>query len=231
MEKLKVLIADDSEFMRIAYKRILEEDSNLEIVGMATNGMEASQKAAETRPDVVILDVRMPKVDGIQAAHAIRQNKPDTGIVVISGMDDLSFVADLMQNGVESKAYLLKSSLSNITGLIQTVESVHQGQTRLDSEIVQRMARLFCKHSDRLESNLSGPEQDLLGLMAEGHSDSEICNTLHLTRDEVEQQASSIYHKFGLMDGTTAEWRTMAIREFVGQIHKVPLTMAYDAVS
>jgi len=93
MEQLQVLIADDSEFMRVSYRRILESESNLQIVAIVTNGEEASKIAAQTRPDVAILDVRMPKVYGIQAAHEIRRNNPKTSIVVISSYDDLTFVA------------------------------------------------------------------------------------------------------------------------------------------
>ena len=230
MEQLQVLIADDSEFMRVAYRRILESESNLRIVAMAANGEEASKLAAETRPDVAILDVRMPKVDGIQAAHEIRRNNLKTSIVVISACDDLAFVADLMRYGVEKKAYLLKYSLSDITGLIHIVEAVHQGQTILDSGIVQRMARLFCKHSDLLDTDLCGEEQDLLGLMAEGYSDDRVCATLHLDRANVERPSESIYEKFGLLGGTTLDRRMTAIQVFVNQIHKVPLSMEYDAV-
>ena len=78
MEQLQILIADDSEFMRIAYKRILESQSNFRVVAMASNGEEAVQKAAETAPDVAILDIRMPKVDGIKVAH---QFSGDLGVV------------------------------------------------------------------------------------------------------------------------------------------------------
>ncbi|MBC8280700.1 MAG: response regulator transcription factor [Chloroflexi bacterium] len=231
MEQLQVLIADDSEFMRVAYRRILESESSLEIVGMATNGQEAAQKAAETCPDVAILDVRMPKLDGIQAAHEIRRRNPDTSIVVISAYDDLAFVADLMRNGVENKAYLLKHSLSEINGLVRVVEAVHNGQTVLDAGIVQRMARLFCKHSDLLDSSLCGEEQDILGLMAAGYSDDGICATLHLDQANAADHTHSIFEKLGLLGGTALDRRIMAIQEFVRQIHKVPLSLAYDAAA
>ncbi len=231
MEQLQVLIADDSEFMRVAYRRILESESDLPVVGMAVNGEEAVQKAAETCPDVAILDVRMPRVDGIQAAHEIRKQNPTTSIVVISAYDDLAFVADLMRNGVENKAYLLKHSLSEVTSLVRVVEAVHNGQTILDAGIVQRMARLFCKHSDRLESSLHDEEQEILGLMAEGYNDSGISATLHLDHTQVDELSHSIYAKLSLLGGTTLDRRIMAIQEFVRQIHKVPFSMAYDAVS
>jgi len=94
---------------------------------------------------VAILDVMMPKVDSIQVAHQIRQRHPETAIVVISAYEDLSFVADLMRNGVGRKAYLLKHSISDIAGLVRIVEAVYRGHTVLDSGIIQRMARLFYK--------------------------------------------------------------------------------------
>ena len=84
MGELRVLIADDSEFMRVAYKRIIEDQSSMQIVAMASNGAEAVWSAAETEPDVAMLDVMMPKVDGIQVAHQIRERRPGTAIVVIS---------------------------------------------------------------------------------------------------------------------------------------------------
>ena len=138
------MIADDSEFMRAANKRIIEDQSSMQIVAMASNGAEAVWSAAETEPDVAILDVMMPKVDGIQVAHQIRERRPGTAIVVISAYEDLSFVADLMRNGVGHKAYLLKQSISDIAGLVRVVEAVCRGHTMLDSGIIQRMARLIC---------------------------------------------------------------------------------------
>ncbi|PKB72028.1 MAG: hypothetical protein BZY87_02495 [SAR202 cluster bacterium Io17-Chloro-G6] len=230
MEQLQILIADDSEFMRIAYKRILESQSNFRVVAMASNGEEAVQKAAESAPDVAILDIRMPKVDGIKVAHEILKKRPGTGIVIISAYDDLLFVADLMLNGSGRKAYLLKNSLSDISELIRIVEAVNQGHTVLDSGIVHKMARLFCKHSDVLQTTLTDVEQDLLGLMAEGYDDAYICRALHMDQQQVEDNAESIYGKFGLDQGTAQERRLKAIQAFVEQIHTVPLSVAGDLV-
>ena len=231
MEQLTLIIADDSEFMRIAYKRILESQSNLRVVAMASNGEEAVLKAAETAPDVAILDIRMPKGDGIQVAHKILEQRPGTAIVIISAYDDLAYVADLMRNGAGRKAYLLKHSLSDISELIRTVEAVHEGMTVLDPGIVQRMARLYCKHSDALGTALNDIEQDLLGLMAEGYDDAHMCRTLHLDQEEVLSNSESIYQKFGLEEGTARQRRILAIQSFVEQIHLVPLSMACNALA
>ena len=88
MDKLRVIVADDSEFMRVAYKRILETQEHLEIVGMAADGEEAVRQAESTKPQVAILDVRMPKLNGIEAAGQILAKQPQTGIVIISAYDD-----------------------------------------------------------------------------------------------------------------------------------------------
>ena len=213
MDQLEILIADDSEFMRIAYKRILESQSNIRVVAMASNGEEAVQKAAESSPDVAILDIRMPKVDGIRVAHEILKIRPGTAIVIISAYDDLSFVADLMRDGAARKAYLLKNSLSDISELIRIVEAVDQGHTVLDSGIVHKMARLYCKHSDVLQTTLTDTEQDLLGLMAEGYDDAYICRSLHMDQEQVEDNAESIFSKFGLDQGTAQHRRVKAIQE------------------
>ena len=93
------------------------------------------------------------------------------------------------------------------------------------------MARLFCKHSAALSTDLSGGEQDLLSLMAEGHDDNRICGILHLDQNEVEGRSASLYRKLGIDDGTAPERRILAVKAFVDQIHKVPLSMAFDAVS
>ena len=151
--------------------------------------------------------------------------------MIISAYDDLAYVADLMRNGAARKAYLLKHSLSDVSELIRIVEAVHRGHTVLDSEIINKMARLFCKHSDNLDTALTAAEQDLLGLMVEGYDDDHICQTLHMDQEQVATGSESIYRKFGIGEGTAQEHRLRAIQSFVEQIHSVPLSMAYDAVS
>jgi DNA-binding NarL/FixJ family response regulator len=224
MDQLKILIADDSEFMRIAYKRILESQSGFRVVAMAANGEEAVERAAESIPDVAILDIRMPKLDGIKVAHRILEMRPETAIVIISAYDDLSYVAELMQNGSARKAYLLKNSLSDISELIRIVEAVHQGHTVLDSGIVHVMARLYCKHSGSLGTDLTNIEQDLLGFMAEGYDIGYICQVTYMGREEVQKYLDSIFDKLGIAEGTARERQFQAIQVFVDQIHQVPLT-------
>lgn len=182
MNRLRILVADDSQFIRIAYKRILETQDNFEVVGMAADGEEALRKAIELAPDVVILDTRMPKMDGIEAAHRIVDRHPGTAVVIISACDDLAFVTELMEDGPERKAYLLKSSLDDIGSLIQVVEAVARGQTFLDHGILQKLARLYVRQPRSRPARLEEMVQNILEIMAEGYDDWSIAPTLHLDK-------------------------------------------------
>ncbi len=124
MTELRILVADDNQFMRTAYKRILDTQEDFEVVGMASDGDEALDLAMELSPDVAVLDVRMPKKDGIAVAHYITARDAQTGIVLISAYDDLAFVSAIMKNGAARKAYILKNSLDDISELIRVVEAV-----------------------------------------------------------------------------------------------------------
>ena len=232
MDKLRILVADDSQFMRTAYKRILETQDNFEVVGMASDGEEAVQKAIELAPDVAILDVRMPKMDGIEAAHRITDHYPGTAIVVISAYDDLGFVTELFKEGPERKAYLLRNSLDDIGELIRIVEAVSNGQTVLDAGIVRKLARLYIRQSRSLLAQLDEIERNLLELMAEGYDDSSIARTLNIEEETVEDYTSSIYEKLGLSEQEGGrDRRTQAVEAFVNQITSVPYIVESEANS
>ena len=225
MNHLRILIGDDSESMRIIYKRILESRSNLRVVAMASNGEEAVARALESKPDVAVLDIGMPRLDGIKVAHRIRAEQPDTAVVVVSAFDDLSYVAELMQNGSARKGYLLKGSLLDFSELIRIVETVERGHTVLDQAIVHKMARLYCKHSGLLGPAFTEIEQDLLGFMAEGYDDAYIFRTAGLSQQQVQGYLSTIYEKLHIHESTGQDRRGQAVRAFVDQIHKVPLAV------
>jgi DNA-binding NarL/FixJ family response regulator len=141
MPKLRVIVADDSEFMRIAYRRIFDTQPQVEVVGMAENGAEAVKLAADLEPDVAVLDIRMPELNGIEAAKRIVSERPGTGIVIISAYDDEEYIRELVKDGAEGKAYLLKTSVDEIDELISTVQAVAAGKTVLDPHIVRRLMR------------------------------------------------------------------------------------------
>jgi len=215
--------------MRTAYKRILETQDNFEVVGMAADGQEALEKAIELAPDVAILDVRMPRMDGIEAAHRIIRRYPQTAIVIISAYDDLTFVTELLKNGPEGKAYLLKNSLDDIGELIRVVDAVTRGQTVLDSGIVQKLARLHIRQSRSLLSQLTQVERSVLELMAEGYDDLSIAQSLHIETERVKDYTSSIYTKLRLSEGDGRDRRPQAVLAFVNQSASVPYDLEIEA--
>jgi len=132
MDKIRVLVADDSLFMQATYRKILETDTGLTIVATASDGPEAVRMAQDTVPDVAVLDIKMPDINGIEAAGQILASCPDTGIVIVSSYEDTQYFVELLKYGSKGKAYILKASINDIDLLIRTVRGVARGETILD---------------------------------------------------------------------------------------------------
>ena len=213
--RLRILVGDENPFIRTAYRRILETQPGLEIVGEASDGEEALQKGMVLAPDVVVLDVRLPKLDGIEASHRLLTHHPGTGIVIVSAYDDLGFLKELIRYGPESKAYLLKDTLYDITELINVVEEVADGGTYIDNSIVQKIARMYVRQSRFLRAELTEGEEKVLELMAEGLNSTHISDTLHIDRSTAESHMTSINDKLGLPPGATLSQE--AVLAFVRQ--------------
>ena len=221
MKRIRILVADDSHFMRIAFKKILETQENFEVIALAADGEQALGQAIQLAPDVAILDIRMPKLDGIEAARRITGYHPRTGIVIVSAFDDLSFLAELVRDGPQGKAYLLKSSLDDIGQIIHTVEAVTKGHTVLDPNMVHKLARLYSRRSHWLPVQLTELEQDVLELMAEGYEDTAIAVCLHLEQNKLDVHINSMYGKLGLIQRDGCDKRVQAVQVFVGQINSL----------
>lgn len=194
----RVLIADDSEFMRVAYKRILETQEYYEVVALAVNGKDALDKAIRFSPDVALLDIRMPEMDGIEASYGMVKILPEIAIVIISAYDNPKFLAELLRSGLSRKAYILKNSLDDIEELIRTVDAVTHGQTVLDARMVQQLAQLYSHDPRWLAFGLTALEQDVLEFATEGHDDATIAGLLRLPTTEVKSALEMIYRKFDL---------------------------------
>lgn len=214
----RVLIADDSEFMRVAYKRILETQERYEVVALAVNGKDALDKAVRFSPDVALMDIRMPEMDGLEATDRILKVLPDIAIVIISAYDDLRFLAELLRNGPERKAYILKNSLDDIEELLRTVDAVTRGQTVLDLGMVQKLARLYSHDSRWLAFGLTSIEQDVLELATAGFDNAEITEELRVDIFTVQNTLEGIYKKLSLDEVEQADRRVQAVQIFVKQI-------------
>ena len=146
MDEISVLVADDSVFMQATYKKILETQKHLRIVATVSDGQEAIKQALATKPDVAILDIKMPNLGGIEAARQILASRPGTGIVIVSAYDDTQYFVELLKYGAKGKAYILKTSIDDIDILINAVEGVARGETILDPYFTEGLPQAASDH-------------------------------------------------------------------------------------
>jgi len=180
-----ILIADDSPFIRTAYKRVLETQADFVVSSVCEDGLEAVNKCSELEIDVAVLDIRMPRLDGISASKTIRENNPSISVVVVSAYDDWSYVKDLIETDSRSKAYVLKNSLDDIGELIRVVRKVMLGHLILDNALIGKLIGYYERHS--LDSgNLSGRELEVISRGCKGMNLQEIASDLEIPPADVE---------------------------------------------
>ena len=192
-----ILIADDSPFIRTAYKRVLETQADFAIAAVCEDGVEAVNKCAELDVDVAVLDIRMPKLDGISASKTIRENNPDTSIVVVSAYDDWSYVKDLIETDSKSKAYVLKNSLDDIGELIRVVRKVMQGHLILDNVLIEKLVGYYERHSTD-SGNLSDRELQVISRGCRGMTVQEIASDMEISPEGVETIQNLIEEKLDI---------------------------------
>ena len=221
MDTIRILLADDSQYIRTAYQRILETQSNFHVVGVASDGEEAVQKALELSPDVAVLDIRMPRVNGLEAAHRMILELPSIRIVMVSGYDDLGYVRELLKDGPQGKAYLLKTSIEDVGELIRAVESVFKGGTVLDPNLVQKMVRVHLEHSNSELHQLTDNEREMLELMAGGYEDQDISLIANLPLEQVALLTQQVLEKLGESDAVGMDQRSQAVVRFINESSSV----------
>ena len=211
MAEIRVLIAEDQQIVREGLRALLERAPTLQVVGEAGDGEEAIRMAAELDPDVVVMDVGMPKVSGIQAVRAIRATRPHLPILGLSSSDDDHFVFPMLDAG--ANGYLLKST--SAAELIRAIHLVHTGGTILDpniaSKVVNRLKnKQLSNNGDRFEG-LSQREVDVLQIAAYGKSSKEVGLALYISPHTVQAHLRNIFTKLEV--GSRAEAVAYALRQ------------------
>jgi DNA-binding NarL/FixJ family response regulator len=201
---IKILLADDQALVRSGFRMILEERDDFEVVGEAENGREAVEVAARTRPDVVLMDVRMPELDGIEAAARILAERPETRVVILTTFDLDEYVARALRVG--ASGFLLKDVRP--AQLVDAIRIVAQGDALLAPTVTRRLLDRFASTLDvhpppRLDS-LTEREREILKLVAEGLSNSEIAERLVVGESTVKTHVSAVLRKLGLRDRVQA---------------------------
>lgn len=207
---IRVLIADDHEVVRQGLRTFLELDPELEVVGEAADGREAVRQAHRLRPDVVLMDLLMPELDGIGAIQIIRKELPDTEVMALTSvLEDASVVGAVRAGAI---GYLLKDTRAK--ELRTAIKAAAAGQVQLSPEAAARLMREVVA-PERPEA-LSERERDVLRLLARGLANKEIALRLSITEKTVKTHVSSILGKLGVQSRTQAAL-------YAGRIGLVPL--------
>ena len=214
-EIIHVLMVDDHELMRQAYGTLLGEDPGIEIVGLAGDGQQGVALAAKLQPDVVIMDGRMPRMNGVDAAKIIRETQPDIGIVLLSAYDDDDFVRDFLAGDPKGKAYMLKQTLTTLPDLIQAIRDVADGKTVLAPPIVTKLAGAGNSPESAFLAELTEREREVLDCMARGLNNAAIAEELFIQPRTVERHIGSIFSKMRLQQQPSAHARVNAVLAYL----------------
>ena len=198
---IQILLADDHKVLRDGLRAILEGKPDFTVVGEASDGLEAIKLCRALQPDVVVMDINMPSMNGIQAARQIRDNQTDIEVVVLSMHANKELIFQALEAGV--KGYLLKETSGSEVGL--AIQAVSQGKRYLSQEITDTLIDDYIKR--RKEGAQTGPlsilsnrEKEVLQLVVDGKSSPEIASTLHLSISTVSTYRSRIMKKLGIRD-------------------------------
>jgi DNA-binding NarL/FixJ family response regulator len=192
---LRVLIADDHGIVRSGVKLLLERQPDIEVVAEAEDGVDAVEKTLEHRPDVVVLDVSMPRMTGLQATHEIKQQAPETQVLILSMHDDERYLFEALRAG--AAGYVLKRAADQ--DLVDAVRAAGRGEPFLTATAQQTLIRDFLDR-DAEPQELSPREQEIVKLIAEAHTNKEIAEILHLSEKTVESHRARVLQKLGMRD-------------------------------
>lgn len=199
MEKVKILLAEDHKVVREGTRRLLESQSDFEIVGEASDGVEAVELAKKYRPEMVIMDVSMPRLNGIEATKQIKAIYPNMAVLVLTGYDDDEYVFALLEAG--AAGYLLKEASGE--ELIDAIRQVMTGEPVLHPKIMRKVLNRLRAPGEEQSSQtpgevLSDREMEVLRLAAKGMSNMEIAESLTLSVRTVQTHLRSIFNKLGV---------------------------------
>jgi DNA-binding NarL/FixJ family response regulator len=205
---IRVLLVDDQALFREGLETLLSVHKDIQVVGQASNGQEAAEVAAKVHPDVVLMDVRMPILDGVRATRLLKQALPKCRVIVLTTFDDDEYVFDALRAG--AVGYLLKDVAS--ARLVEAIRATARGESILEPSVAAKVIAEFTRVSsmvpsaqmEQLVEPLSERELEILALIARGYSNKEIASQLFIAEGTVKNHVTHILGKLGVRDRTQA---------------------------
>jgi DNA-binding NarL/FixJ family response regulator len=204
---IKILIADDQELIRQSLMIILDNVPDFEVVDCVADGMEVMASVKEEKPDVILMDIRMPRMDGVVCTQRLKELYPDIKIIILTTFDDDEYVFNALKFG--ASGYLLKGI--SMKELSDAIRKVYNGTAMINEDIASKVVRLFSRMAqsnvairveDRLTEDLKPHEWDIIVLVGSGLSNKEIASRLNLSEGTVRNSLSNILSKLQLRDRT-----------------------------
>jgi len=202
MGVIKILIADDHPVVREGLHAMLSREHDFEVVGEAEGGIEAIKKVKELTPDVVLMDLRMPELDGVEAMRQIKSVKPDTQFIILTTYSDDEYIFHGIEAG--ARAYLLKDAPRE--ELFKAIRAVYHGESLIQPVVASKILDRFSELSRQAQSGVVISERELqvLQLMAKGAANKEIAAKLSITQSTVKTHVTNIFQKLDVTDRTEA---------------------------
>ncbi len=204
---IKLLIADDQALIRQSLQIVLNNRPDLEVIDVASDGQEVLRSVRRQRPDVILMDIRMPKLDGVQCTKQIKENYPEVKIIILTTFDDDEYIFNALKYG--ASGYLLKGvSMEELENAIKTVYS---GRAMINPDVATKVLKLFSRMAqadytipvgDRAMEELTKMEWKIIALVGTGATNKEIAETVKLSDGTVRNYLSSILNKLDLRDRT-----------------------------
>jgi DNA-binding NarL/FixJ family response regulator len=196
MDKIKLLVVDDHAIMRDGIRALLSLHDDIEIVGEASTGQEAIQKVQELNPEVIIMDIAMPGMDGLEATRRILKTNPRARILILTQHDDKEYVLSSIKAG--SAGYLPKRALGS--EMVTAIRAVHRGDSFLYPSAASALIKDYRHrtHNGEAQEKLTSREREILKLIAEGHTSREIASMLFISLETVMGHRTKIMEKLGI---------------------------------